>query len=343
MKKQLAIGIVLAFLIIALVIALIQLTPISPIAPIQPPPTSPDYTNTTNTNTTNTNKSITPIQPPPNGLGRTTFHAYRGNSGGVAIWPKGGTITVAFEDGPPASTDWDYNDWVATIDTLATFQGATADPDLVSMHFTIIPEARGADYNHVFHMKFLAGTFKSDGRYTLTVLDASNTPVSGYPMTGTFNASIDNDFIVIPDTVQALRGVYTNTIEPTGIVSHYPNITNTDPNAPQHQPYVTSQRKATLTIEFDTLEPFNFSTYDPYTDFHGEGLFFDPYLHVVGSGDNIQTGDSRMLTVPVDWMWPEAGVSIWLAYTTGVTQANPPAFSSNWWINYNDLVYNGKP
>jgi len=253
-------------------------------------------------------------------------------------WPEGGTITVAFEDLQIASSsDYDYNDWVADIETLATFWGTEAEhSDLLRIDFTITPEARGAGYNHVFHLAIPAGTFGCNGTYTLTI--------NGTSETGAFYASTDNDFVVIPWTYNALPGTLTNTIEPPGIVSHYPNINNTDPAAPQHQPYVPPQVTATLSIEFSELCPFDFSVYDPYNPekMHGEGLFFDPYLHVVNWNGNINQGDPRMLTVPVDWMWPEAGVAIWKAYPD-VTAGNPPTFTAEWWVDYNDLVYEGKP
>ncbi len=128
-------------------------------------------------------------------------------------------------------------------------------------------------------------------------------------------------------------------------MSHYPTIGNTDPAAPQHQSYVPTTVTATLKIVFDApYATFDTSTYDPYNPakMHGEGLFFNPYLHVINTGNDIDQGDARMLTVPTDWMWPEAGVRVNLAYPN-VSANNPPTFIADWWPNSNDLVYNGKP
>ncbi|MDD5703262.1 MAG: hypothetical protein PHU23_14590 [Dehalococcoidales bacterium] len=262
-------------------------------------------------------------------------------------FPEGGTVTIAFEDLPLDKTlDWDYNDWVADIDTVLLMQG----DDLKQANFTITPEARGAGYNHVFHLEIPADTFGGNGDYKLTIY------VDGVPneTNSEFDASVDNDFIVIPDTTAALPGTLTNTIEPTGIVSHYPTIGNTDPAAPQHQTYVPTTVTATLEIVFDApYASFDVSSYDPYNpaNAHGEGLFFNPYLHVNNTGEDIDVGDVRMLTVPDDWMWPEAGIGVWLAYPA-VDLGNPPLFSEDWWTNYvddstettdDDLVYNGNP
>jgi hypothetical protein len=258
-------------------------------------------------------------------------------------WPCGGTTTVAFEDLPlNGNLDYDYNDWISDIDITAAFLGSsTTDRDLTNMDFIITPEARGAGYNHAFHMLIPANTFGCGGTYTLILRDGSANPLN--TSTGPFDASVDNDFTLIPDTTEALLSFLTNTVEPTGILSHYPNIGNTDPSAPRHEPYVQSERSAVLSIDFGDGCYFDFDAYDPYSSFHGEGLFFDPYLYVNNTGDEIHVGDVRMLTVPTDWMWPEAGVGIWLAYTNGVSSGPPPTFSTDWWITYNDLVYDGRP
>lgn len=276
--------------------------------------------------------------PFPNAKNWATYVVYCIQDEIEEEWPEGGTVTVAFEDGTP---DWDYNDWVVDIETEATFWGSNVDNRvLTNMNFTIVPEARGAGYNHVFHMLIPADTFGCDGTYNLTLYDGNGDILN--TIVDVFDASVDNDFIAIPDTKTALPGTLTNTIEPAGIVSHYPNIGNVDPDAPQHQPYVPPQRTATLGIDFGDGCPFDFGAYDPYSSFHGEGLFFDPYLHVVNTNTDIHAGNYMMLTVPMDWMWPEAGVGIWLAYPD-VTAGGPPTFGSGWWNNYNDLVYDGKP
>ena len=140
--------------------------------------------------------------------------------------------------------------------------------------------------------------------------------------TAVFDASMDNDFVVIPLTKDALPGDE--------------EVVNTD----QDMLYVTPERTATLSIVFDALCPFDFDAYvlNNPANMHGEGLFFDPWLHVIDTGEDIHRGDPRMLTVPVDWMWPEELVNICDAYPD-VTRGNPPTFTAYWWLNYNDRVY----
>jgi hypothetical protein len=76
---------------------------------------------------------------------------------------------------------------------------------------------------------------------------------------------------------------------------------------------------------------FDFSAFDPYSSYHGEGLFFDPYLKVLGPGYEIHQGDPRMLTVPTDWVWPTPdGNAIWNVYPK-VTAGDPPTFVPYWW------------
>ena len=75
-----------------------------------------------------------------------TYFTYIVQGVEVAVqWPEGGTLSVAFEDLPlGGGNDWDYNDWVADIETLATFFGTSTDRDLTEMQFTIRPQAKVA-------------------------------------------------------------------------------------------------------------------------------------------------------------------------------------------------------
>ncbi|MFX0198034.1 MAG: hypothetical protein ACFFCW_18090 [Candidatus Hodarchaeota archaeon] len=87
-----------------------------------------------------------------------------------------------------------------------------------------------------------------------------------------------------------------------------------------------------LTIAFPGDCEFSFPTWDP-NQFHGENLFFDPYLHVNNTGQDIHTADVRMLTVPVDWQWPTPdGNRICNVYSK-VTSCDPgpPTFVPDWW------------
>ncbi|MFX0040837.1 MAG: hypothetical protein ACFFAB_15975 [Candidatus Heimdallarchaeota archaeon] len=85
-----------------------------------------------------------------------------------------------------------------------------------------------------------------------------------------------------------------------------------------------------LSITFDEGCEFEFPEWDQNL-YHGENLFYDPYLHVINTGQDIRRGDSRMLTVPTDWSWPfPDGTRIWTVYPK-VTEGNPPTFIPYWW------------
>jgi len=244
-----------------------------------------------------------------------------------------GTVTIAFEDleipksGRP---DYDYNDWVAGIDIETLYDGDT--PNLTQVKFEVTPLARGAGYDHRFHIEIPGGIFDKNGTWTL-----SGDGVT--PDSGDFNATTGKDFEIISDTRASLGSEHhnhTNTLECEG------------PTSPDEKPV--------LIILFD--EPFyhDFSQYDPYIggSMHGQGLFFDPYLEIDQNSsdwkyndppeDSVHTEDYRMLTVPGDWSWPEEGEAIWDVYTTGVTDDDdPPEFTTGWWTSPNNCAYDGNP
>ncbi|MFW9896802.1 MAG: hypothetical protein ACFFD7_13435, partial [Candidatus Thorarchaeota archaeon] len=85
-----------------------------------------------------------------------------------------------------------------------------------------------------------------------------------------------------------------------------------------------------LTISFVGPCEFSFPDWDQDL-FHGENLFYDPYLEVLSTGDFIHQGDVRMLTVPIDWQWPTPdGNAIWNVYPK-VIAGFPPTFVPYWW------------
>jgi hypothetical protein len=200
-------------------------------------------------------------------------------------WPEGGTLSVAYEDLPiGGGNDWDYNDFVVDIDTLATFFGTSTDRDLIQMDFTIRPEAKMAGYTHVMHLD--ADTFQCNGTYEI-YRDGS---LVG---SGNYNDGTGIDVVLVPNTAS------------------YPD-------------------EVLLTISFTGDCNFSFPTWDPNL-YHGENLFYDPYLHVNNTGEDIHAGDVRMLTVPVDWQWPTPdGNAIWNVYPK-VTAGSPPTFQPYWW------------
>jgi len=201
-------------------------------------------------------------------------------------WPEGGTLSVAFEDLPLGSgNDWDYNDWVADIDTVATFWGTSElHDDLIEMQFTIRPETRIAGYTHVMHLA--ADVFDCNGTYEL-YRDGS---LMG---SAVYDDQTGLDVVVVP-----------NTGGPPGEV--------------------------VLTISFDEGCEFSFPDWNENL-YHGENLFFDPYIIVKNTGEEIHTGDVRMLTVPIDWEWPTPDRNaIWNPYPK-VEEGNPPTFCPYWW------------
>jgi len=231
-------------------------------------------------------------------------------------------MTLGYEDldlGRP-DMDFDYNDWVAVIDTRLLVDEATQD--LYRINFFINPEARGGVRSHAYHILIPADTFTGDGSATLTIWDNSGNVVSSEDLP--FDASQDNDFVVLPFTSEAfpLAGEVVNAFE--------------------DRPYHPTQRTAELSIQFYDPGPFNqeILTEERISIPHGEGLFFDPYLEVLDREAVIHKGDLRMLSVPdINWAWPEERVRLDVAYPD--VSGNPPnfTFAENWWLNHNTCVY----
>lgn len=232
------------------------------------------------------------------------------------------TLSAAYEDLPfgTPTFDWDYNDWVATIDISPTFQSMPEGGGLLSMELTMNPEAHGASFDHEFWLRIPADAFECAGNYTRILFDQDGNTLD--EETGIFNPLVDNDFRVIPSTRDALP----------------PGVTNTD----ERVPYTPAVRTAFLSVVFDNPCPFDLGDFDLESLVHGEGLFISTRLHVLDTGEDIGPGDSRTLIVPVDWKWPQEGINIWLAYPD-VIPGEPPIFVIPWWQNYNDLVYTRKP
>jgi hypothetical protein len=74
---------------------------------------------------------------------------------------------------------------------------------------------------------------------------------------------------------------------------------------------------------------------DPYPD----------YLEYRGVGEQIHSGDVRLLSVPsTHWLWPEESVRIDRAYPKVVHQPADPLnflFPDGWWTDFNHCVYDG--
>jgi LruC domain-containing protein len=231
-------------------------------------------------------------------------------------------VAVGFEDLPLATgaNDWDYNDWITDIDGFADFD-VTANNGLSEIVFNFNPKARGAVFDHTFHIAIQGGTFGSNGTAVLTTYDQNHQVLSS--QSSTFVASADNDFVIFPNTSDV-----------------FPELTNTYETLPN----VPAKRYASLDITFNTPAPFDLASYD-FSAPHGGGLFFDPYLYVHYTGEAIHRKDIRMLTVPnAIYKWPEESIRIDQAYPNVTFIAgNPPniTFPSMWWQTYNHCVYDG--
>ena len=187
------------------------------------------------------------------------------------------------------------------------------------MIFNFVPRARGAAYDHTFHIAIPHGTFGSDGTAVLTIYDQNHQAISR--QSTAFVASVDNDYVIFPKTSEV-----------------FPNLSNTY----ELQPYIPPNRYASLDITFNNAVPLDSSKLI-FNKPHGEDLFFDPYLHVINTGDTIHRGDIRMLTVPIGtFQWPEEQVRIDYAYPkVTFVPGNPPTitFPTNWWLTFNHCVY----
>ncbi len=231
-------------------------------------------------------------------------------------------MTIGFEDleFDRPDMDFDYNDWVANIDAKLLVDENTQD--LYRINFAITPRARGGVRAHAFHILIPANTFASNGVATLTIRDQNGHTVSSTQTP--FIASQENDFVVIPCTCDAFPAV--------GEVI----------NAFENKPLVITQRTAELSIEFYKPGPFDLSYFneEKISAPHGTGLFFDPYLEVLGKGLEIHQGDLRLLSVPdINWMWPEERVRIDRAYPNVTGEPPDFVFADGWWNVHNTCVY----
>jgi hypothetical protein len=232
-------------------------------------------------------------------------------------------LALGYEDLPLASglNDYDYHDWVVDVSSSVSY--AAASPALMqSIDMSFVPRARGGQYDHKFQIRFPAHVFPANGVAVLTRYDQNHQVLS--VETQPFNGGLDNVFVLFPSTSVVFPGLAANAIEGNAVMP--------------------PQRFAGLRITLEAPVPFNLFA-DGLSSPHGTGLFFDPILNVLNTGEAIHAGDLRLLTVPVStWVWPEENVRLDLAYPlVGYTSGNPPAFSfaANWWADYNHCVFDG--
>ncbi|MGE5223966.1 MAG: DNRLRE domain-containing protein [Omnitrophica WOR_2 bacterium] len=230
---------------------------------------------------------------------------------------------VGFEDLPlvDSPNDYDYNDWITGINGMIDF---VQENHLSKLTFQFLPHARGADYHHIFHVLIPANTFPGDGTATLTTYDKNHNVISKQSFA--FVGSTNMDFVIFPNTANVFPGSLVNTIE--GDTSEQAQMT------------------ADLEIQFNQPFIFDFTKYN-FRAPHGTGLFFDPYLEVMETGNIIHRGDIRMLIIPsTTYKWPEETVRIDKAYPVLTYIPGNPAnflFPDGWWTIYNHCVYDGVP
>jgi LruC domain-containing protein len=225
------------------------------------------------------------------------------------VFPE--TIFVGYEDLPEGEgNDYDYNDFLVRLDTEFDAQQTEDGFEVEEIRFDITPRARGARFEHVFHMLFPADSL-CDGEYDLTVFDGDGN-VDSSMSDVSFSGDSDNDIVIFDDTGDV-----------------FPDQTNTR----QVNDCVAPNRTATLTLTFDAPCPFDIEGLEP-TAPNGSGLFFDPYITVNQTGETIDAGDIRLLTVPDTWLWPQERVPIWDIYTeVDDDGTGQPVFTTETWFD----------
>jgi len=254
----------------------------------------------------------------------------------------GGNVTVGFEDLPSEpESDFDYNDFILDITTRLTKITEGDEVQLKEIQFTFTPKARGAGKNSSFWFHIPKDIFELNADNSATyelIIDGS-----GYSLgsSESYDPTDSWDQMVIPWAREALPGSHnhTNTWE-----FDYNSSDDPLPEVTEISTSVTAE----LNIVFDQPISFDFSRYDPYSDMHGQGLFFIPYLKVYADGASAIPGtaedtinepgagiDKRIITVPVDdgWEWPEEDIFVCDAYPdVGHTGGIPDDFPLAWWL-----------
>jgi hypothetical protein len=230
-----------------------------------------------------------------------------------------GNLCAPHRDNVEGTNDYDYNDFVVNI----SVKGIYVDESLIELNFTFEALARGAAYHHDFNLFIPAFTFGIDGEYTIRYYETDGSLLS--TATGSFLDISDIDLTIFSSTWNALpptagHSWCANAIDCTGI---YPG------------------RITSVTFKFEGLFCPNDLDLEVYTlnyiGTHGSNLFFNPYLHVWNTGEIINKGDVRFISVPNDWIWPQERAAIWTVYpfniiaSRGVKSGNPPIFVGEWY------------
>ena len=262
-----------------------------------------------------------------------TYPLGTGVSGGSQAWQIGeplhtsltdyneGKLCAPHRDTVHNNNDFDYNDFIFGMDMC----GSYVTDYLVKLDLIFEARARGAAYHHDLYINIPAYTFGVNGSYTIHYFETDGTLIS--TITGSFEDKNDINLILFQDTWDAMPanspGPYSfsgNTVDGSG---------------------VQDGRTTQLIITFDGYfgpDDLDIGTMNlENMGIHAGNLFFDTYLYVTDTGEEIHTGDSRVLLAPLTWNWPQERAAIWDVYpfnsgtNEGVTEGNPPSFTMHWY------------
>ncbi len=223
--------------------------------------------------------------------------------------------------------DFDGNNWATYIEyeiQPCEMEEVWPEGGTLSVAYEDLPLASGNDWDYNDFVADISATATFTGLAfdrDLTEISFTVTPqakIAGYTHVMHFAAGAfgcDGDYELYHNGALVASGAYDDSAGLDVVV-----VPNTG----------SPQTDAQLVIAFDPGCDFEFPTWDDGL-YHGENLFFDPYIHVNNTGQDVHTGDSRMLTVPIDWTWPTPdGNAIWNVYPK-VTAGNLPTFVPYWW------------
>ncbi len=233
-----------------------------------------------------------------------------------------GLMCAPSRDNVGNSNDYDYNDFIVKLNV----KGEYVQGFLTKLTFVFEAMARGAAYHHDLNLLITSGTFGEDGNFTLTRYDKYGNQI--YSTQNKFQDSSNIDLEIFSDTWQAIES------NPPG--SEYTFSANTVDNSGTQ-----IGRKTVVTFNFSGFFGPDHIILSDYTlDYignHAENMFFDLYLHVWDTDEDIHKGGSRVLATPADWEWPQERAPIWDVYPynsvtgEGVKEGSIPMFTNHWY------------
>jgi LruC domain-containing protein len=270
--------------------------------------------------------------------------------------PADGTITVAYEDNFPQVGDGDYNDFVATYETLVYTGTDSADPDggatrVTGLAIDVDARARVAGYDHEFG--FVIKMPGLQGILTVTVTD----PVSGaqeQPMRNALVEDPDGTGVRIP-VFSSTKQAFTKTgPSPGGVDNGYPDYLNSVGHHVQVEIY-----QIRAIDRFNPPDPWyvEMPPFDPYLYIHNTDydvhLIDKPELDPTNNppetfdwGFRDPAGYPRALLVPTDWGHPRETLHIEEAYPDfQAWRESEGEEATDWYLNPNpdQVVYPPSP